>query len=99
MRRSSTSRSIGNRASGTPHATYRENGKDDTAGYFDGVPANSVISDGDTDPFGDETPLEKERRKSIADSHVEKYVAEQLTRIKTDESLAVYEDEFEAQLD
>jgi hypothetical protein len=99
MRRSSTSRSIGNHASGTPHATYRENGNNDVAGYFDGVPANSVISDGDADAFGDETPLEKERKKSIADSHVEKYVAEQLTRIKTDESVAVYEDEFEAQLD
>jgi hypothetical protein len=99
IRRSSTSRSIGNHASGTPHATYRENGNNDVAGYFDSVPANSVISDGDADPFGDETPLEKERRKSIADSHVEKYVAEQLTRIKTDESVAVYEDEFEAQLD
>jgi hypothetical protein len=67
--------------------------------YFDSVPANSVISDGDGDPFGDETPLEKERRKSIADSHVEKYVEEQLTRIMTDDSTAVYEDEFEAQLD
>jgi hypothetical protein len=99
IRRSSTSRSIGNRASGTPHPTYRPNENNGALGYFDGVPAHSVISDGDTDPFGDETPLEKERRKSIADSHVEKYVAEQLTRIKTDESVAVYEDEFEAQLD
>ena len=99
MRRSSTSRSIGNRASGTPHPTYMENGNHGDTSFFDSVPVNSVVSDGDTDPFGNETPLEKERRKSIADSHVEKYVAEQLTKIKTDESVAVYEDEFEAQLD
>jgi hypothetical protein len=58
-----------------------------------------VVSDGEVDPFGNETPLEKERRKSITDSHVEKYVAEQLTRIRADESTAVHEDEFEAQLD
>jgi hypothetical protein len=98
MRRSSTSRSIGNHASGAPHPTYLEKGNQGVS-YFDSVPANSVISDGEADPFGDETPLEKERRKSIADSHVEKYVAEQLTRIMTDESAAVYEDEFEAQID
>lgn len=98
MRRSSTTRSIGNRASGTPHPTYLENGNHEVS-YFDSVPANSVTSDGEADPFGEETPLEKERRKSIADSHVEKYVAEQLTRIMTDESTAVYEDEFEAQMD
>jgi len=86
---------MGNHASGTLHPTYLENGNHE-ASYFDSVPASSAISDGDADPFGDETPLEKEPRKSIADSHVEKYVAEQLTRNRR---TRVCEDEFEAQLD
>ena len=57
------------------------------------------MSAGDSNAFGDEERLEKKRRKSEADGHVKKYVAEQLSRINTDESVAVYEDEFEAQLD
>ena len=64
--------------------------------------AVSVAADGDVDePFGQLEELEKERRKSEADSHVEKYVKEQLTRIQTGGSLegSVFEDEFEAQLD
>jgi hypothetical protein len=56
LHRSSTSRSMGNHASGTLHPTYLENGNHE-ASYFDSVPASSAISDGDADPFGDETPL------------------------------------------
>jgi hypothetical protein len=123
MRRSSTSRSIGNRSSfvttnGDPSSegprTRKASGASDQSGYFGSnaigpdVPANSVISDGDgdgavteTDYFGQEGDLEKERRKSIADSHVEKYVREQLVRIQTGGRMegSVFEDEFEAQLD
>jgi len=70
------------------------------------VPGNSAVDDAGSDnAFGEEEALERERRKSVADSHVEKYVESQLKRIRTDES--VYEsafeeggmDEFEAQLD
>lgn len=42
---------------------------------------------------------ENERRRSEANDHVEKYIGEQLNRVKSEESVAVYEDEFEAQLD
>jgi hypothetical protein len=93
MRRSSTSRSIGNRAS------FQSDVKDDKdvngdRSYFPGQSEPS-----ESDAFGREEELEQERRKSIADSHYEKYVTEQLSRMQTDESVAVYEDEFEAQLD
>ena len=52
----------------------------------------------DGNPFGEEDALEQKRRKSEADSLLEKHVTEQLKRAETNESAAVYEDEFEAQL-
>jgi len=64
------------------------------SGYFS---SRSAI-DG-SDAFGEEERLERQRRKSQADSHTEHYIAEQLHRIQTGESPAVFEDEFEAQLD
>ena len=62
--------------------------------------SESDTGEGANSAFGDEQRLERERRKSVADSDVEKYVAEQLSRLQVEEdSVAVYEDEFEAQLD
>lgn len=100
MRRSSTSRSIGNRSSfvSSVNGDHKsEDGEDGEDGYFPEMPSKSEVSE--SDAWGQEDQLEKERRKSVADSHYEKYVGEQLSRLKTDESVAVYEDEFEAQLD
>jgi hypothetical protein len=58
---------------------------------------------GDQSAFGEEEKLERERerRKSVADEHVDRYVESQLRRIRTDDSetAAVYEDEFVAGLD
>ena len=114
MRRSSTSRSIGNRSDiktngDSPTATRRkQSAASEQSGYFGAtdVPANSVVSDVDADAegsaWGQEGDLEKDRGKSEADSHVEKYVREQLARIQTGGSMleaSVFEDEFEAQLD
>ena len=108
MRRSSTSRSLSN-APATPHPMYMDSSRGSNAnedhhgfGYFESSnPANSAVSDGrdSNNAFGDEERLERERRRSVADEHVEKYVAQQLSKINTEESVAVYEDEFEAQLD
>jgi len=107
MRRSSTSRSLGNRSSFVSTATNGDHFSrgqttpavihdvDAVDSYFDNAP--SVVTDGDD--WGEEDKLERERRKSVADSHFEKFVNDQLTKIKTDESVGVYEDEFEAQLD
>lgn len=102
MRRSSTSRSLGNRSSilGSINGDHKSGAavsEDGDNGYFPDLPHQSQVSE--SDAFGQEDVLERERRKSIADSHYEKYVNEQLSRVKTDESIAVYEDEFEAQLD
>lgn len=63
-----------------------------------------------TNPHGDEEAVDfhsvaspvdddQQRRKSEADEHVANFVADQLHRVRTDESLGVFEDEFEAQLD
>jgi hypothetical protein len=102
-RRSSTSRSIGNRSIYSPPAADAPD-----ADPSSGRRGSAAISDGDA--FGNEERLARERERereseekrrttSEADSHMEKYVGEQLSRIKTEESVAVYEDEFEAQLD
>ncbi|RMZ90983.1 hypothetical protein DV736_g1759, partial [Chaetothyriales sp. CBS 134916] len=102
IRRSSTSRSLGNPPSAVngfhihdPSAALQSNDK----GYFANAPPDGEVSE--IDPFGREENLEKERAKSLADSHYEHFVKNQLEKIKTGESegKAVYEDEFEAQLD
>ena len=41
----------------------------------------------------------RERRRSEANQHVANYVKEQLKRVRSNESVGAYEDEFEAQLD
>lgn len=101
IRRSSTSRSIGNRSSyvSSVNGDHKSDAVSDSGdnGYFPEVPPHSGASE--SDAFGEEEQLEQERRRSIADSHYENFVKEQLHRVKTDESVAVYEDEFEAQLD
>lgn len=107
LRRSSTSRSIGNHSLYSPsdagtHQQHLDVGLSDSGSRR----GSTAISDGG-DAFGNEEKLgreredkEQDRRRSEADSHVEKYIGEQLSRIRTDaESVAVYEDEFEAQLD
>ena len=52
-----------------------------------------------SDAFGEEERLERERRKSVANSHTETYIAQELHRVQTGDGPAVFEDEFEAQLD
>lgn len=42
---------------------------------------------------------EEERSRIEANDHVATYVADQLERVRSHESVGVYEDEFEAQLD
>lgn len=78
IRRSSTSRSIGNRSS------------------FN----NSTNGDVPAEPVGDHTAdPEHERQRMEANQHVANYINDQLQRVRSNESVAVYEDEFEAQLD
>ena len=82
IRRSSTTRSIGNRSS------FNEslNGDGDRAGA---ASSHSAVADDE----------EQDKRRKEADLHVANYVSDQLERIRSNESAAVYEDEFEAQLD
>lgn len=47
----------------------------------------------------DEPDLGRLRRKSEANQHVANYVNDQLNRVRSNEPVAVFEDEFEAQLD
>lgn len=82
IRRSSTSRSIGNRSS----FSISVDGEDTTA-RLDGK-----------NPQEDDT-VERESQQREADQHVAAYVTNQLERLRTNDSVAVYEDEFEAQLD
>ena len=42
---------------------------------------------------------ERERRRSEANQHVANFVNDQLERVRSNESAAVYDDELEAQLD
>lgn len=91
VRRSSTSRSLGNHSVANG-AYVRGHDDGEGSGYF---PASAVESE----PFGEEERLERQRRKSQADSITEDYIKEQLYRVQTGDGPAVYEDEFEAQLD
>ncbi len=79
IRRSSTSRSIGNRSSFNTSVN--------------GDIANESAFDSMTDD------VERKRRRSEANQHVANYVNDQLERVRSNESVAVYEDEFEARLD
>jgi hypothetical protein len=109
MRRSSTSRSIGvvgTRYGMTPAAMYRHaNGDDDdTPSSYVGPAAEA--DETSTNVWGDATELARERgppRGADADAQVERSVGEEaLRRVATEDesvSVAVYEDEFEAQLD
>ena len=85
IRRSSTSRSIGNRSSfGTS---------------VNGDKPNESAVDGTGSAADGEEGEERERRRSVANQHVANYVNDQLERVRSNESVATYEDEFEAQLD
>lgn len=77
IRRSSTSRSIGNSLNGSVNGDVHDR--------------SAVGSVGDT---GD-----RERRRSEANQHVANYVNEQLERVRSNQSVGAYEDEFEAQLE
>lgn len=97
MRRSSTSRSLHNHSSANG-AFVRAPSDGDESYFGNGALHNSQAAE--SDAFGEEEDLERVRRKSQADEAVNNHVLAQLHRIKTGEDEpAVYEDEFEAQLD
>ena len=79
IRRSSTSRSIGNRS--------------DFATTING---DALSTNGDDI---DEGGLADQAARQEAEQHLNNYVANQLERVRRRESVADYEDEFEAQLD
>ena len=85
FRRSSTTRSIGNRSSFNVSANGDLHAEDDDE-------VQSAIGSVRNEQH------EKERRKSEANEHVAKYVTDQLERIQSNESV-FDEDEFEAQLE
>ncbi|TKA66342.1 hypothetical protein B0A49_08173 [Cryomyces minteri] len=85
LRRSSTSRSIGMRSD------WNDEEDDDIDGHSDNrstARANSI--------YLDEETLKK---KAEMDEHVAHYVADQLERMKSNDSASQYQDEIEAQLD
>lgn len=59
---------------------------------------NGDIRDGSAIGSVDDN-TDRERRRSEANQHVANYVNEQLERVRGNESVGAYEDEFEAQLD
>lgn len=66
--------------------------------------ATSVNGDGEHDPRTRSNSVavlddEDDKEKQEANEHIANYVTNQLERIRSHESVAVYEDEFEAQLD
>ena len=85
IRRSSTTRSIGNRSSFNVSANGDpvDEDEDELQSTVGSVRKENA---------------EKERRKSEANEHIAKYVTEQLERIQSNESV-FDEDEFEAQLE
>lgn len=84
IRRSSTTRSIGEQSSFNVSASGDSYREDDEAQSAIGSVRNEQH--------------ERERRKSEANEHLAKYVADQLERIQSNESV-LDEDEFEAQLE
>ncbi|KAK5129828.1 hypothetical protein LTR04_005022, partial [Oleoguttula sp. CCFEE 6159] len=85
LRRSSTSRSIGMRSD------WNDEEDDDIDSHSDSrstARANSI--------YLDEETLKK---KAEMDEHVAHYVADQLERMKSNDSASQYQDEIEAQLD
>lgn len=111
MRRSSTSRSIGNRASFVTNGDEADNDPDSPKHKRKGSQASSYFGNHDaaasavSDDWGEEGALSLRRQKSEAemteeDERIEDYVRGELTRIQTGQGeVGVYEDEFEAQLD
>lgn len=88
IRRSSTSRSLGNHSASNGAYVNSDDGEGNS--YFGKSAA-------ETDPFGEEAELA--RRRSDADEHFDAHVKQSLHRIQTGENASVFEDEFEAQLD
>lgn len=102
LRRSSTSRSIGNRSSlnSTNGDAYSSAG-DAYSGYGetegdDSIPDESAATEGSAGGYMNEKDL-KERQE--ADEHVANYVADQLERVRSHGSASAVHDEFEASLD
>lgn len=112
MRRSSTSRSIGahstyNTAFTDPEDDPRYQGESDARSEKSGAtgatedafgkPSNLT---GATNGANGANGHHEDADREEADAHVDKYVMDQLSRVKTgDSDTAIYEDEFEAQLD
>lgn len=119
LRRSSTSRSIGNHSLYSPsdagddhhhhhhgHALTSDGGASrrdsTTAGGSDGGGTEALADEVELREGRAEQEKEKEKSRSEADGHVQRYVSEQMSRIRSEaetESVAVDEDGFEAQLD
>lgn len=102
IRRSSTSRSIGARSSynssfADPKEDPRYREDDDSS-----EAANTEDNFGRPSPIGRQNGTSNgvDHEREEADEHVDRFVANQLERVRTGESeVGVYEDEFEAQLD
>lgn len=84
IRRSSTTRSIGNQSS---FGVSVNGDHEDTKSTAD----SAHLEEDDND--------ETLRRRNEANEHIANYVTNQLERIRSNESVGVCEDEFEAQLD
>ncbi|KKY24288.1 putative cytoplasm protein [Phaeomoniella chlamydospora] len=106
LRRSSTSRSIGARSS--YNTSFADPSEDPAYREDDAVSLKSGGADenafGEPGYVGRTNGLngrDSEEEREQADAHVDKYVADQLRRVSSggDADTAVYEDEFEAQLD
>ncbi|KAI9820624.1 MAG: hypothetical protein M1827_004993 [Pycnora praestabilis] len=95
LRRSSTSRSIGDRSEYTNGNTANgdEDDENDHDREIDAITrANSVVGNEDEETW---------RARMQANAHIANYVTDQLERVRSHDSsaAAAYEDEFEAQLD
>jgi len=98
LRRSSTSRSIGNRGGWEAFTNVdTEDTQDSTNGDTDGIPPEVIPAQRrNSVGYLDEAALEKQRE---ADINVAHYVTNQLERMRTTSLGESVHDEFEAQLD